>query len=555
MDLSVPSGNLPSRAAVAAGLCLGLLVAAAFWVWPPSTARFQEIELEGPFARVGGAVFFAEVPVEWPNDNKGAEENSRLRLLEDGTPLGPGHASVSAMEARAGAYRHLRFGLWFTTSDHSDPNVNGRQYRVLYPRPLPKLLYLGAAILAHFFLSFAVWGCFQRTWPEGGPRLKALAVPAVQGLLLLGTLQLAAWAVVENELVAAGKVEEALFRRAFRPAASGLGEGVPEQLEYNFEPHPYLNYALNGRKVLEGSRLHDGLYRLRRRRPLRPREDVDLRILALGGSTTYDVALRDEKDTWVYQLEARLRQVYGEGVEVLNGGAGGYTLMENSVHYLTLLTHLEPDLVLLFTGHNDVHPRLFGTLAPDYSNYRRPWGSGEGTFPVPSRRLAPFYPYRLAYLLGTFRPALARSVNSAVTKARTGGAKTWPEALARNDAGIYRKTLETLVLLIQAQGREPVLLPQYFTPRAPTDEVFGAAVAQHNEVARQVAEARGVLFLGAILEPGAFDSLDTMDRCHFSDRGAGKMAALVGEGLIHSGLLEKVLGGRPGEARAGPENP
>ena len=536
-----------SSIAVASGL-LAVLAFAAFGLWPPSYRLYRSMALEAPFEPLADNIYHAAVSGDWPHDNKGAESNSRLEVFEDGQLLGPAHASVTEMESPpGGAYAHQRFGLWLTASDHSDPNVNGRSYSVRQPRGLPRVLHLAAVLGMHFLASFLVWGVLRRI--AAGGRWGAAVQVAAQAVLVLATLQLAAWCLLENELVSAGKVEEELYRAAFRdgPEAEGL-------LEYNFEAHHYLSYALNGRKTVDGKAVHEGLYRLRRQQPLMPREDVDLRIVVMGGSTTYDVALRNEEDTWVHRLETGLRELYGEKVEVLNAGAGGYTLLEHTVHYLTLLTHLEPDLVILFTGHNDVHPRLYEALRPDYSNYRVPW-AGEGEIPRPIPALEAVYFYRLAYLRGTLRPALRRPLGD-VSRNPNGPNGDWEKQLARNGREIYETALENLVLLIRAQGREVAILPQYLSPRTARDETFGRGIAEHNEIGRKIAEAHGLLFVESILEPGAFDRWDTVDRCHFSDRGARKMAALVQEALIAEELPETLLSRRSGSRRGlGPGTP
>lgn len=64
---------------------------------------------------------------------------STLNLYEDGRPLGPAHSNLPDV---AGKGHGLYFfgweepspGLRFSTSDNSDPNTNGRTYRVFDPQ-------------------------------------------------------------------------------------------------------------------------------------------------------------------------------------------------------------------------------------------------------------------------------------------------------------------------------------------------------------------------------------------------------------------------------------
>ena len=56
-------------------------------------------------------------------------DTSKLVLLEDSRSLGPSHASHDCIVLDgAGAYSHWHTYLYFSTTDGSDPNTNGRLY-------------------------------------------------------------------------------------------------------------------------------------------------------------------------------------------------------------------------------------------------------------------------------------------------------------------------------------------------------------------------------------------------------------------------------------------
>jgi hypothetical protein len=58
-----------------------------------------------------------------------AEGVSPFVLLEDGRPLPIGHCGHSEIRSLgAGRYSHWKDRIYFSTSDNSDPAVNGRQY-------------------------------------------------------------------------------------------------------------------------------------------------------------------------------------------------------------------------------------------------------------------------------------------------------------------------------------------------------------------------------------------------------------------------------------------
>ncbi|MDP1966548.1 MAG: Stf0 family sulfotransferase [Reyranella sp.] len=64
-------------------------------------------------------------------DHEGAPESSPLCLYENDILLGPAHAAHALIRHRGGgAYSHWKSALYFSTSDNSDPNRNGRRYEI-----------------------------------------------------------------------------------------------------------------------------------------------------------------------------------------------------------------------------------------------------------------------------------------------------------------------------------------------------------------------------------------------------------------------------------------
>ena len=128
---------------------------------------------------------------------------------------------------------------------------------------------------------------------------------------------------------------------------------------------------------------------------LRNREDVmdpkpshSLRILAVGGSTTFGYNLANE-DTFTEQLEKRLRAVPGhEKDQVLNAGTIAYSANHNLIRLKRLLPKLYPDYVLIYEGINentneyellkqgvtlDAKEKKFGLVNKDFLQARWLW--------------------------------------------------------------------------------------------------------------------------------------------------------------------------------------
>lgn len=95
-----------------------------------------------------------------------------------------------------------------------------------------------------------------------------------------------------------------------------------------------------------------------------------LRILAIGGSTTYGWLLKDYTDTWPSLLEERLAKMLQRRVEVINAGLPGATSAEEMVAFMLRDRHLKPDIVIIHNGGNDSEPLFYSNYRPDYAYFR-----------------------------------------------------------------------------------------------------------------------------------------------------------------------------------------
>jgi len=86
--------------------------------------------LTPPSANEGHCWELVGLPASWPSDQDGG--TSLVRVLEDGRLLGPHNAPHDGIRSTGGGgYSHWGDRLWFSTSDNSDPNTNGRTYTVV----------------------------------------------------------------------------------------------------------------------------------------------------------------------------------------------------------------------------------------------------------------------------------------------------------------------------------------------------------------------------------------------------------------------------------------
>lgn len=97
------------------------------------TKRPDRWILARSFRYDGGMRWVADLPPELSDDTDSNDfpHRSALRLLEDGTELGPAHAlHATIQDPGDGRYSFWLGVVYFSTSDGSDPNTNGRIYAV-----------------------------------------------------------------------------------------------------------------------------------------------------------------------------------------------------------------------------------------------------------------------------------------------------------------------------------------------------------------------------------------------------------------------------------------
>lgn len=499
-----------------------------FLLFPPSRQIEKNLIVLPPYSSNGGFAFLAKLSVDTPSDLT-APDASALVLYENNIKLVPAHASHEAIRrVGAGAYSHWGKDLYFSASDNSDPNSNGRQYSIQYFATLSSIWYIAVLFIAYFVLLLSV-----------DPPLKWLLGQRVNGYLRttyivvisLMFLQAASWTLIENKLAERGEIIRSWYDYIFEGKAANFKPGEST----NYVEHPYLNYAVNPAVTYGGFRQFNAEYKIRRSEPIRPRDQVNWRVLVLGGSTTFGEMLSRETDTWVFQLEQRVRTLC-DRCDVINGGVGGYTVLENFIHYVTLLTNLKPDVVLFYEGINDAHARLFGDITSDYSNYRIPWRSEGAVLPRPNPALTWLYPYRFYFLSRQILRVQQTGIGG-VTSRPYPPPTEWAAALKRNSPNAYKTHLRDLSLLILAQGSRAVIIPQHFVALNDVDRIFMEGVTQHNIVNMEVAKELGMPYLRDLVASGTFNLDDTFDNCHFNERGSAKMADLVFAFLVTNKIV------------------
>ena len=94
-------------------------------------ATAERVPLFPPFRSDRGNAWMAAAPWAMPEDQAGWREGLTTCLYEDGVRLLRAHIPHDAIRTSGGGlYSHFGRRIWFSTSDNSDPNTNGRRYEV-----------------------------------------------------------------------------------------------------------------------------------------------------------------------------------------------------------------------------------------------------------------------------------------------------------------------------------------------------------------------------------------------------------------------------------------
>ncbi|HEY2941814.1 MAG TPA: SGNH/GDSL hydrolase family protein [Vicinamibacteria bacterium] len=271
------------------------------------------------------------------------------------------------------------------------------------------------------------------------------------------------------------------------------------------------------------------------------RSATPLRILVVGGSTTFDTGVRDNSRTWPHQLEERLGESL-KGTEVINGGVPVYMLWTNYLKYVLYDRYARPDVVLIYQGLNDTVPwwpsAFDEMLRTDYWLFRgaeaRSWSGLMGERKLAQDPLLPGIFARSVFLRGAYNERGANeNVFANMRRARSVD-ECMPDALLDRNVDM----LGYFVDAIRADGALPVLVPQTIgSPgrKQVSGEDFGVFVGGLRKLnARYVRHARdaGVPVIDVTGVADAWGDDHFKDLLHFNDAGSSELATLVARRLL-----------------------
>jgi len=310
-----------------------------------------------------------------------------------------------------------------------------------------------------------------------------------------------------------------------------------------YSPHHYLDYFGTPNYVSpDGLNIHNSLG-LRGPEIIVPKPADIYRIILIGGSSTYDTSIRDWRNDWARQLEKELRKKYErDNIEVINAGLGGYTSWESLINLEFRLVDLEPDLLIVYEGLNDIHARLVNPLSyrADNSGYRTQWREKAHPFIFKSvlvRLATGINPIGLDEFV--VNPQSAALITDTGFVEKLNG--TPLEALQKNKPNYFARNLKSMIAISRANNIS-VLLSTWAHGNRPNDygltSHYQYAIAEMNHVIKTLAASEHV----AVYDFAKYMSLDKAfwaDGRHNNENGAKLKAELFANFIYENKLIDR----------------
>ena len=307
------------------------------------------------------------------------------------------------------------------------------------------------------------------------------------------------------------------------------------------EPHPYLLYQPTKNYSEKGFLQHNSLrYRNPEFSPSKKKDTT--RILALGGSTTYGYHIPNPKETWVALLEKKLNGNFSSEFQVVNAGLNYGTSAELLASYAFRHQFLDPDLVIIHTGGNDVAPLMFPGYDPEYTHFR---AHGSGRIPRKFERglLNMSYFAKASYALWLNRQGSVYQAQPSFFELLD-HKKVLQRIEDSNSTG-FERNLNTLIGIAKSNGTQVVLFgflqakEENLTRKRHDlkghERAFVIGLEKHYEIMRKLAAKHEIEFIEP--DPSLFEEEWFVDNCHLTVEGQQKKAE-----ILHQYFMREKMG-------------
>lgn len=320
-----------------------------------------------------------------------------------------------------------------------------------------------------------------------------------------------------------------------------------------YQPHHYLGYVTTYNYETSENR-HNSLGFRGDEISIEKPEGI-YRIVAIGASTTYGTSVDRPEDSYPARLEQYLQDNGYPNVEVINAGVGAYTSHETLMNLQFRVLELEPDLIILYQGSNDIHARLVwppGDYRGDNSGFRTPLIQ-DTTLPyiweystilriigiqlgwTTSQSGLEWSVFR--YSSSSYYPDIERQMYGGIYPTGIFSEIPGDEMLQVNPPVNFERNLRSMIASANANDADMLLLSYVLFTKAnwykarSKPYVFGTN--QHNEITQQVAEDMNAYFFDLV---EVFPQKDKYfaDGRHMTPEGNTERAKWVGKYIIES---------------------
>ncbi|MBN2562523.1 MAG: SGNH/GDSL hydrolase family protein [Phycisphaerae bacterium] len=276
-----------------------------------------------------------------------------------------------------------------------------------------------------------------------------------------------------------------------------------------------------------------------------------VRVVCIGGSTTFDVKVSDDSRTWPARLEAILRDHYDlHQVQVINAATNGYALPRTIIDLALRTLDVQPDWVICYPGVNDLaySDRPSHQYGRSHEAITRP-GHDPPVWKLLCERLLPY-------------SELYNEITSRIRYAKQVRWGNWDGvAIARHDElpaeamAAFERNLTTLAGMCRSHGirlalvtvrtaygpDQPIETQQHLAKEDLMDHAHVSLIGHYagyktiNRLIREAAERHGLLLIdqATALPTGEAHFADSV---HFNDAGAAAFAEFAAERLASSQL-------------------
>ena len=185
-----------------------------------------------------------------------------------------------------------------------------------------------------------------------------------------------------------------------------------------------------------------------------PKPLDEKRIICIGASTTGNyIKYKNSVSSYPIELERLFNKKRPqENIKVINCGFGGWTSAELLINFVLKVFSYEPDIIIIYHGHNDISSYLTPKFEIDYSHSKKNFAFEYSKFRknkfIPDVPLA-FYNFLVLILLKNWNPRI--SLGEAISESSPNYESEF------NGLNIYERNLEHIIKICLASDINVVM--------------------------------------------------------------------------------------------------